>query len=426
MPDDKDLKLRIREIRLDTAKALAWTVVLLLTVWVVEHFAFVHSLEKANYGWLHNKLLSAFSVEDLPVTIVDISDIPPVDFYTATGEITATDRQTLQSLIAEIVATAPPPLAIGIDINFTPSDYTDVVPGDIAFFDWCLRQPIMIALGIKGSEAGPPEAWLEEGRFSRLAASITIPVADDEDVRRLPSYIKAKNGGRCQTLSTAVTQKDAEHERPPRLVRWIFDSVNVVNPPEYLAPEFSVDFSTVPALQNYYVEAKNPADVKAQRHRFAGKYVLIGDIKGHSQDDFFPIPGHKDRVPGVFVHAAGVYTLATRPVYEFTPLGRLSIDFVLSAGIFALIAGIQVHYLTREDGKVAVHRLHLLLTVIAILVVLLIALLANATRLIWEDYFIVIFGLVLHLVIDYRREGTLSSLRDAARSAWRRIIIREG
>src|SRR5437016_12331157 len=91
---------RGRRIRRDLLKGLCFMALVLVIKTAIEYTTFGHWLERMGYDYLQHRLSS----EDVPVYIVDISDLKPEQFNLEGKTGVATPRNKLQQLIKAIAA----------------------------------------------------------------------------------------------------------------------------------------------------------------------------------------------------------------------------------------------------------------------------------------------------------------------------------
>jgi CHASE2 domain-containing sensor protein len=136
------------------------------------------------------------------------------------------------------------------------------------------------------------------------------------------------------------------------------------------------------------------------RDRLKGKLVLIGYAKQGRAVDYFTVPDREEPVPGVLVQACGVYTLTVAPLFELTGWARVATDILLSLLIFGTVALVRLYFVNERHWTVATHRLEIILISLAILTVAGSALLIHYTRVMWDDFLIVIIVLLFHSPLE--------------------------
>src|ERR1041385_1099139 len=165
----------------DSLKGLLFIALILAAKEAFEHTEMGEQLELAGYVYLQHHL----AADDVPVQILDISDLGVSEIRSNGRVYRATSRDTLEKLIQAIADQGPK--AIGIDIDFSPDANGYLTPGDPEFFQFCLDSDVPILLGVYRTQVLQPEAWLVEPRFEPLGASIIVP---NEDTRKLPLTIQ--------------------------------------------------------------------------------------------------------------------------------------------------------------------------------------------------------------------------------------------
>jgi hypothetical protein len=139
--------------------------------------------------------------------------------------------------------------------------------------------------------------------------------------------------------------------------------------------------------------------------------------------DVFVVPGKPSPYAGVLIHACAAYTLIRAPLYQLTPPGRALFDFLFASAIVLILALIRWHYETRAGRPVAEIRLHVLLTIVTIgIVVFGAVVLVNVTRLMWDDFILVVAALLLHGLLQYCLHR-LGRWRRLAAVIWHDIVF---
>ena len=117
-----------------------------------------------------------------------------------------TPREPIKALLSQIAKLNP--LAIGVDIDFSPTAKFGWLKNDdpTFFFDYCLQldNKVPIRLGVYRSLREPREAWLGLPKYSELAGALWIP---KEDARRLPVWFEASGTGtRVPSLPASLAE----------------------------------------------------------------------------------------------------------------------------------------------------------------------------------------------------------------------------
>ena len=354
---------------------LAFTFVLLgLKSYVAARTAFGEQTELMGYNLIQTLLSSGFTNQDIPIQILDISNLPVTPV--GSGSDLATPRERLLNLIEAVAEQQPK--AIGVDIDFSPDEHGYKDPArDPAFFRSILglrqKTGVPIFLGIWRTADLPPQWWLGSPEFSPLAACILVP---RHDSRRMVTRILNEHGPPGPTLCSvlaAAFPKPARQES--RWAAWLLRPTSVAKVSEDVSfEEFPVDYSPRTALEHDRLTTINPVSVRDEAQRFKDKIVLLGDgtLEEADKGDIFPIPGRPwEQCPGVYVHACAVYSLINDPLYELTPAGRVFVDLLLSILVLGSVLSVRLYYRTKGDRAVAAHRLQRGVTaVVAILAII--------------------------------------------------------
>ena len=124
--------------------------------------------------------------------------------------------------------------------------------------------------------------------------------------------------------------------------------------------------------------------------------MIFGDATRGQAEDTFIVPGRREPVPGVLIHACAVYTLLKEPLYVLTMAGQLAIDVLLALIVFGGIAFIRSNGRKRVGQNMAVDHRNVAALIGAFLVILVGWGLVRATRLIWDDFLIVACALLIY------------------------------
>jgi len=419
-----------REIGRDFLIGLVCVVVLIgLKLWF-GNSAPGRQFDLSAYNLIQQRLASASAPENA-VRVVSIGDLSPRANPTSISDQTETPRNKLRILITAVVSQRP--AAIGIDVDFSPdsdskSVYVDA--GDPFFFNFCRRQGVPIFLGVKRTIRQQPDAWLGVASYRPLAASLAGPPGD-------PRYYFASTtvAGADEPLPTLATRLFPYVGTRTRLPwpHWMAEQVGADKPVDESMPfdrallgrKFSVDYSQLDALITQGKKtpsaqvALNPAT--AAQHiplsapcgptdsPLCGKVVLIGDAEAADGTDNFLLLGRL--VPGVYIHACATYTLSRLPLYDLTLVGQVALDLLFSVPVLIVLAWLRANAPRLWKRRLAVEPVQsaaVWLTVV--LVVFLGVGLVERTRLMWDDFVLVIFALFLHPVV-HRQIKAISSPR---------------
>jgi len=364
--------------------------------------------------------LPSFSPKELPVVVVDISAKP-------VGE-EATPRDFIRRLVEAIAKNKKgKPIAIAVDIDFSPSEDGWITPADPVFFDSCLKirgdTGVPVFLGMYRTKAEPPDTWLGLPKYADLAAMIAI---HKDDQRRVPIWIHAnRSSERLRALSLALAEKYPKPLPKPSKLLIPFIKGNDNADAQYFAdPQSGFAYSDLPVnyskFEQIYHERLatiSPNSVDEFSDRFVNKLVIIGDPK--SPDDQVPIPGTNEVIGGVFVHASATYTLVEQPLYEFRKWVRFALDFLIS--ILVVIGVGHSRFLHPDRPDVWRERQTKSIVMAMLLVVIAGIAFFRITHVLWLDFTLVLFALLLHPAV----ESSIHALCRRVARVWHRVFQRE-
>jgi len=416
-----DWRLRRRRIWLDFINGMLVAALLLGLKLILEDSRIVDRFRAMTYDLMQLRLASTSSGKNLPVAVVDISEIGLMD--TDLPQRQATPREPLRHLLAIIAEQNPS--AIGIDIDFSSDERGLMFRSDPEFFKYCLalRNPrkarIPVFLGVRRSEMLRPAQWLDSEDFQELAASIAVP----NKVGKMVEAISVTSSTRQLPAMGAALAKAYRGQRPiAELPKWMFHRVSEGSPSPgvFHAPEFTVDFGPLGALeeQTHPVYATNtkPTIVFSPRLPLSGKIVLLGNAVREKAFDQFSVPGEPKPKPGVYLHACAAYTLVTKPLFELSFLGNLLLDLFLAMIAFSIIAFIRLYYYKKTPQEVATRPLEVVLLILLAGAILIGGIgFVHLTRIMWEDAVLVSIALLAHSSVA----DVISWSRRVIVAAWR-------
>lgn len=417
---------RGREIWRDVLKGVLFFALVLAIKLSAEHTDFGKQLRVMSYNVLQTHLSS----QPVPITVVDISDLPPKDYIVHGQTVTATPREPLKEMIQAIADQQP--RAIGIDIDFSP-DENGILPSDPEFFQFCLdlskQRGLSIFLGIKRTMTTPPAEWLGTAKYQDLAANILIP----KDNKRMLNLLRVEAGHGPEETSKpsraiSALLADAYGQEPGALAlgqrlhkpitNWLVTARLIEKFSEkqlgsgLSAEDFLVDYSPLESIETNTIKAADLGNPD-QRERLQGRVVLIGDATLGKATDTFVVPARDQPYPGVFLHACGTYTLIKAPLYELTGMGHVVLDVLLSGAILAGIVLISLRYKDQEEREAAAHRWQGLFTLLIVLMAIIIGVVfVRITRIMWDDFFLALTLLILHPSIERHTENFWQRMRN--------------
>jgi CHASE2 domain-containing sensor protein len=368
-------------------------------------------IELATYDFLQFRMAISEPSRDLDVAVLDISGenglpVPGTDrpgIQTSTGNV--------EDLVRALAECNPAPLGIGIDIDYSPDKGDrELNAGIRRLLDFCLetsRGGIPVFVGIKRSLDQKPDRWLWEPQYEPLAANMLIPRDEENGVRHMWLWFELEEiGTPSPSLSAALAgvYPKIESERvggAPLNLSWAIELFRTQKYNEkgvrIIAKEFLVDYAPVDQIRRTALNTARPDMIKKNEDLFAGKLVLIGDSRFPSQNDTFIIPGRRDQVPGVVVHACATRTLKSSPVYELTTSGQLAIDAVFSGAVLGLSLGANWFARKKVGREIDFERVHGIFTWVIVLGGLTAGVIfVHVTRVIWDDFLFVTAALLVH------------------------------
>lgn len=372
------------------------TVVLLAATYAFHFTDWGHRLELSAFEFLQNRLPSTAN-EELPIVVVDIGKVPG-------GKDGPTPRAKLKEIIDAIVKHRP--VAIGIDINFSPDASGWKLDDDPMFFDYCLAKKqetgIPIFLAVYETQTEASSTWLGLDRYKELAAASLV---DPNDTRRIPIWIKAEaSSDKLQTLSAALAKSYKGSSRDP--IDFLKGTVERLSTNDFGIERGEDRMRFGMSLVNYrrhnQIRSETLSTISTKSideagEKFTGKMVLIGDAT--NAQDSFPVVGH-GQIAGCYVIASAAYSLAADPLFEFSLKWRLAFDLLFAAILIAGIETAHFIYVKRAPGP----RFQKARRVVTVLVASLVFGLSITAILIWHivwfDFPAIIAATFLHTRIE--------------------------
>lgn len=383
------------------------TAVILFIKWCFEHHRLYQGYQSSSYVWLQSRLRPPVGRDDLPVAIVDIHQLAPIEKQTNERKFFITPRYELLELITKVAEQGPS--VIGVDIDFSPNQfgYMDLENDQVFFrklMEVSKRTNVPIFLGIRRSQEKFPERWLGATEFNSLPASIWIP----PDQRKVLKSLVISRESTAETRrgrSMALVLAEAHLKHPIQSsTGWIIrrDSQEEITP-NVKAEEFLVDFSPLKLMQDLRLTTRNASSIADLGWTLQGKVVLIGDGETNDTRDTYGVPNdaYPSGIAGIFKHAAGVYTLIKAPLYEFTTFGRIVVDFLLALMVLIPVALLRRKVAQDPGSTFAEHTAVITFTVVVIIIAFFVGVMfVHFTRVMWDDLPFVILALCSHRLIS--------------------------
>lgn len=363
---------------------------------------------------------------ELPVVVVDIAEFGLIPSVVEGRSLLVTPREPLRKLLHQLADANP--LAIGVDVDFSPDHGAYVTAEDPQFFHECreLRdgngKRLPVFLGVRRGQSLPRVEWLGSPDWAGFAAHMVAP---REDHRKLAVWMRSTGEAQICGLAARLAAvrgapgtagcgpeellyaaggtgphappEAGHHERWPHwfaelvVERTVGDGVD--------AGEYLVDYGPLRQLleTRIQVEPTGKLPVGLDTARLRGKLVLVGYATPDRTTDMTRLPGRMDEVPGIFAHACGVYTLVAHPLYELQHGVRLGLDLLLAAVLIGVVFGVRVYLERVGAGPAAANRVELL-TILVLMAGVWIggSQLPMRLGLIWSDYVLVVLALLLH------------------------------
>lgn len=371
----------------------------------IEHTYLGQRVELFTFEILQGQLSSFDSQQELPIVVVDTSNIPLEDNKYK-------NREKLIEVISAIADQQP--LAIGVDIIFSP-EKPEVwnTPYDEEFLTRCLAivdknngTPIFLGVG-KDMPLDNPSAWLGNKKFKKMAVTLAI-YKKRKDAERFLLWARSKNQPeRIRSISLALAEKFREkhpHEKPepPQWLSWAI----VIDEEFPGRKEFENDIEFSDALANYSkLEAirqtkllnRSAVSIEEFGEKFRNRIVILGNDT--TATDTVGVPISEEPVAGVYVHASSVYTLIKEPMYEFKPWFRIFIDILFPLIVFVIVGFFQ----WLKGDTYNWHRMQRRLVLIGGIIIFAAAIfLVNAAGVLWLDFLFIMMALLIHPWVEDR------------------------
>lgn len=362
------------------------------------------------YELLHT-FISPFDREkDLPVVVVDISDLRGDPDGT-------TPAKSLQEIVEALVASKAK--AIAIDIDFSPRADPQATlnagaraDGDEDFFEFLHEQkgngvPVFVGAYNIGVE---PKKWLGLEEYKDLAADMSV---FDEDTTQVPMWLRCGGGEKLNSLSYALAEAAGNKTRSTFLSKLLLvdpeaeENLKTVLKKDENGKEVPcrraftfVNYAKLELMQKLTIQATNRDSIISARNeegqsRFAGKLVVIGNTQRGKAFDCFVVLGRYRPVTGSYIHASAAYSLVDEPVYKFKHWVTIILDLLL--GLVVVFGLFFVRWRHRGDTQFSSHLWESRFITFSILITLLLGfLLVRFFNVLWLDFFLVIFALLLH------------------------------
>lgn len=379
----------------------------------VEDSRLGHWFNSRGYEFLHSFIANYNPDEELPVVVLDISDLKRAPDG-------ATPTASLREIIEALVESGAK--AIAIDIDFSPR----LVPqeplqtgarseADEEFFEFLHEQrekkgvPVFVGAYNIGVES---KTWLGTEENKDLAADMTLFGADS-DSTEVRAWLQCPGNPRLNSISKALAEASGTHPLPPQWLRTVL--VNYEDH-EHLKPSTEndkndrqvlcqraytlINYGKLELIQKLTLQTLDRKAILGARNvkgqsKFQDKLVIIGNGQRDKATDSFVVIGRNEPVFGVYIHAVAAYTLIADPVYRFKHWFTILLDGVL--GAFVVIGLFVVRRRQGTGNRFASHSLESIFIFISISIVMTLGfVLVKGYNVLWLDFALVILALLSH------------------------------
>ncbi len=415
---------RGREIRRDFLKGLLFMALLVPLTVALEHSRVGAYAEEQAYNFLQAHL----SAREIPLAVVNISKLNPVDIQVDGETRAVTPRAQLKQLVDAVIEKGA--RVVAIDVNFAPLEDGGLIDpsADPDFFQFCLdkgkespaQRGVPIVLGIdwansKDEDVRRPELLVDNPNYKNLFGWMRIP----PDTKELPHKYDDQTGFELPTMSAVMAKAYGPSGQKslrwiPRLPHWFATQFSRQELLFGTAETFLVDYSALDSLRSreFTLATADAAVIRDQGGFLDGKAVIIGDGTFGKAVDIFTAHGKVSGVPGIYFHASAAYTLIEAQLYRLTWQGGMIIDSLMSLFILGSISGIRWYYKDRTTKEVARHRLERLFTFLVGLMAIVFGVwFVNYHRVMWVDFLLVVPLMLLNPYIERRVGDAWAFLR---------------
>ena len=369
------------------------------------------------YEWLHGFSSGRGHSVDLPVVLMDISNLKPEKLVGSEGESRPefTPRRELERLVKKLASVRQTghgsPVAVGFDLDFSPETDGFIPVESFRFFDFCLNAAtngLPVILGVRRTETLGESAWLGSLKYTSLAASISRPKGP---VRQMPYAYQFGNSSRrlpsfCAALAQPYWEANANSEtRIPWFLKSVVEDVSEVAPLKDLADfrlkMFYVDFSQRAELEQTKLDFQQVLDANPAvlERLLKNKLVIVGDVRSSESRDTAVIPGEAEPVSGIYAQACAVCTLTRGHLYVMNHWLGLIVAAAMSLSEILFIHLVSVRFSRRME--VVPTALQVLLSVVLLAATLFLAWLLMAVfRVLWLEVFSVMAILLAHAMVE--------------------------
>lgn len=367
------------------------------------------------YEWLHSFVVTYDPKEDLPVIVLDISNLKPA----ADG---TTSAKSLRSIVEALVESGAK--AIAIDVDFSPRlDSLEPTKtgarseGDEDFFNFLHEQrkqgvPIFVGAHNVGVES---KTWLGTEANKDLAANMAL-FENDSDSTEVQAWRECDGYDRLNSISRALAE--AYNKRPalpeglnrllinyddPEMVKSLQLKDKAGNSVVCHQAFTLVNYGKLELIEKLAQQTVDRNSIMMARDtegqsKFKNKLVLIGNGQRDQSYDRYSVIGRSgpnETRAGVFIHAIATYTLVGDPVYRFKHWFAILLDSLLGAGV---VIGV---FVARKrpfqwNGRSFFPSEGLFVLIAIVTVFVLGVILVRVFHVLWLDFWLVLLALLLH------------------------------
>ena len=377
----------------------------------LETMRFGRWLTTRGYESLHSFISNYDPKEDLPVVVLDISNLNPAPDGT-------TSAKSLRTIVEALVESGAKAIAIDVDFSprldtLEPSKTGARSEEDPEFFDFLHEQqhkgvPVFVGVYNVGVES---KTWLGTDENKDLAANMVL-FDNDSDSTEVQAWLQCDGYNRLNSISRALAETYANRPEPPRLLSYLlmdYDTPEMIKSFQkkdkagnsvLCHQAFTlVNYGKLELIEKLVQQTLDRNSIVTARNteglsKFQGKLVLIGIGQRDKATDRYSIIGRdgpNETRPGVFVHAIATLTQVADPVFRFKHSFAILLDSLLGAGmVIAVFLARKRHdtgSLFSAEDKVVI---------VAILIVLTLGIALVEFHVLWLDFWLVLLALLLH------------------------------
>lgn len=348
-----------------------------------------------------------------------------------------TDMAAVAKVIEAMRDQGVHPRAIGFDIEFGPygdpkqfPDPTFAIANELEKFD----PPLPAFLSVKVADELEPENWLGSSD-ARLIKTVVHPYMERFDPTSRPAVLGNVTVHTVRGTFEVPSLSDALAESVRRPGVRLLDSTMLTTPygeplvvegvedaPKlrFQAVRYFLNPSALDLIKRETLRIPGPESIaQAPLSDLDGTVVLFGRVvPGEDMHQAGPL-----QTEGVYLHALGFVTKAHAPVREFQSWLGIVLSAIASLTVLSTVYAVRRRHVTAPH-EVSDERLKrwftwgmIGLTVAASIV------LVRAFSILWTDFLLVAFGLVIDPILEPKLHHLYHDLKFRVQSFWRRNIL---